>query len=213
MNKPLQPDQQLIRVFIAKYPFDVLSDYVPSSRREEIDNCQAADVAQGKYYVFKLLEIALREVYNVDMSGCRLERSLNGKWSCDLCELSLSHSGNVVAVAVSDKSVGVDVEPIDPSRFDNKLQMRILSTDEQAMLNSASVDERALYANRAWTVKEATFKRDGGQRFVASNINTVATDYSTVTAVADERSFFVTTVGQGSIEVKYHLINVQISGK
>lgn len=213
MNNLQQPDRQLIHVFVASYPFDTLSDFVPQSRQDEIDGCLNADVAQSKYYVFKLLEIALKQTYGVSLDGCSLVRNANGKWTCDVCQLSMSHCGNVVAVAVSDLPVGVDVELIDAARFNGKLQARIMTDGEQSAANSMTDDERSLYANRLWTVKEAAFKRDNGQRFVASEYDTALFEYSAVTVTDNGRSFFVTTVGKNSPQVKYHEINVKISDK
>lgn len=213
MNKSQQPDKQLIHVFVASYPFDTLSDFVPQSRLDEINSCQNGDIAQSKYYVFKLLEIALNQTYGVSLDECNLARNTNGKWTCDACQLSMSHCGNVVAVAVSDLPVGVDVELIDAARFNGKLQARILTNAEQTTANSMTENERRLYANRLWTIKEAAFKRDNGQRFIASKYDTTLLDYATVTATVDEKPFFVTTVGEKSPQVKYCAIKVQISGK
>lgn len=213
MNKPRQADEQYIRVYVARYPFDTLSSFVPSPRREEIDACKADEVAQSKYYVFKLLEIALRDVYGVTLDGCNLTRGKNGNWTCDVCRLSFSHSGDVVAIALSNMPVGIDVEHVDVKRFDNRLQMRIFTDNEKAAALTMTETERALYANRLWTAKEAEFKRYNGQRFVPSDIDTTALNFSTATCQADGKPLYVTVAAKDLSGLKYYATNVKISGK
>lgn len=163
---------QNIYVFVARYPFDVLSDFLPQERQREIDLYKNERARLSKYYAFKLLEHALKEVFGANMKDCNLTSGKNGKWTCDICEFSVSHCENIVAVAVASRPVGVDVEKVNLARFDEKLQRRILNEIELSSILDMTEAEKRNYANRLWTVKEAEFKRNGGTRFVASAINT-----------------------------------------
>lgn len=76
---------------------------------------------------------------------------------------SLSHSGEFCAAAVSDQSVGIDVETIRP--VSQALWQRVCTERERAVLSqSATPDEDFI---RYWTLKEAYFKARGGESSLA----------------------------------------------
>ncbi len=201
---------QKIYVFAAKYPFDVLSGYMPPARQAEIDCCKDVNVRQSKYYAFKLLEIALRDVYRKQLCDVNFVLDVNGKWSCDVCKFSLTHSGCIVAVALSDKPVGLDVEKVDISRFDVKLQNRILCKNEQAFAWQLPDERRALYANKLWTAKEALFKRDGGKTFVPEQTDATEQKWQTVTVNDGKTQYYLTTAGQCDCFVEYRMFAVNL---
>lgn len=202
--------QQNIRVFVTKYPLGVSSYYLPPTRREEIDNCLDPNVKQRKYYSFKLLELALNVVYSKLMRDVNFVKNASGKWTCDVCEFSISHSGDIVVVAVSDKPVGVDVELVDFARFDERLQQRILSKNEQIAAWQMSTEQRSRYANKLWTVKEALFKRDGGDTLIPHAIDTTASSCETVTVVDGDKKYYLSTAGQSDFVVSYHSQHVAV---
>lgn len=208
MNK--QHPHQQIYVYVARYPFETTDNFIPQARRDEIDNCGDRDVANSKYYAFKLLELALKEVYNVGLSESKLVRAANGKWTSSVCELSISHSNDIVAVAVSDLPVGVDVERINPARFDDRLQMRIFTQAERLYANAMTDDERRLYANRIWTIKESEFKRQGGASFVASTIESASVVSDVKRLVSNGAKYYITAVGENGIDISCIAINVEI---
>ncbi len=201
-------EKQHIHVFAARYPFKVLSDFVPVSRQAEIADCGNPEVAKSKYYVFKLLEIALKDIYNVDLHNCGITRLPCGKWQCSVCQLSMTHSGNFVAVAVSDLPVGIDAELVDPIRFNDKLQSRIFTESEAVVASKMNDGERSIYANRIWTIKEAIFKRSGADKFVAGRIDTTVADARSVSVVADGKQYYLTVASSHDAAVSFHALNV-----
>lgn len=203
-------EKQNIRVFVTKFPLGVSSYYLPPTRREEIDNCKDENVRQRKYYAFKLLELALNVVYSKLMRDVKFEKNSSGKWTCDVCEFSISHCNDIIAVAVSDKPVGVDVELIDYSRFDKRLQQRIFGKNEQNAAWQMSQEQRAQYANRLWTAKEAIFKRDDGTAFVANSIDTTVSVFETVIVNDADKKYYLSTAGKYDSEIQYHVQRVTI---
>lgn len=183
--------QQNINIFAAKLPLEETSIYLPPTRREEIDACADEKVRNQKYYAFKLLELAISVVYGKRMRDCNFVKDKYGKWSCDICEFSISHSNDIVVVALSDMPVGVDVELIDIARFDSRLQQRIFSTKEQALAMQMSAEQRAEYANKLWTVKEAIFKRQAGKVFVANQVETENEKYRTAILHDESKRYFL----------------------
>lgn len=67
---------------------------------------------------------------------------------------SISHSGNYVVCAVSDRAVGVDVECVRP--IPQRVTQRYFTEDERKLVDS---DEVQFW--RIWTGKEALCKRTG----------------------------------------------------
>lgn len=203
-------EKQNIRVFVTKFPLGVSSYYLPPTRREEIDNCKDEGVRQRKYYAFKLLELALNVVYSKLMRDVKFEKNASGKWTCDVCEFSISHCNDIVVVAVSDRPVGVDVELIDETRFDERLQQRIFCKNEQNAAWQMSQEQRAQYANKLWTAKEAIFKRDDGTAFVANSIDTTVSVFETVIVNDADKKYYLSTAGKYDSEIQYHVQRVTI---
>jgi len=100
------------------------------------------------FFVWKLLERVL-----IDNGFLNLQFfEDNGKWEtdCKNLDFSLSHSENIVCVAISDFSVGVDVENI------SEKAKRVL-IKKQKLLDSTNLDNETF--TKLWTEKESEFKR------------------------------------------------------
>lgn len=90
-------------------------------------------------------------------------------------DLSLSHSGDRVAVAISaGGAVGVDVELVDRSLNPSELAPMILSAQETVELLRLAPHERPRGLLRYWTRKEAVLKATGHGLSVAPTTLTVS---------------------------------------
>ena len=200
-----------VAVYAASFPFDITDDYVCDERMREINGCADVNVKQAKYYVWKLLEIALRRTLRIAPSETETYRDVNGKWHADGFEFSLSHSGDVVAVAVSDAPIGVDVELFNPDRFGENLQKRIMTESEYANIRALSAEERRRQANVLWCKKEALFKLDGGAKFIP-NATETETRRCIVKTVSDNGKTYVLAAASDNIQdIEFYGINVDIS--
>ena len=74
----------------------------------------------------------------------------------------MSHSGNLVAVAVSDSFVGIDVERIQPRTGIEQIAARYFQDDEVRFLRALPPDSKRRAFFELWTTKEAAMKADGG---------------------------------------------------
>jgi len=85
---------------------------------------------------------------------------------------SVSHSGELIAVAVAHDPVGVDVEQSDARRHDpDALARLVFSGAERAVLTTADPSTRARDFLVAWTRKEAVTKATGdGLRAAFSDV-------------------------------------------
>lgn len=176
----------LLHVYIAQFPFKADNKKIfPPSRAEEIESCSDERVKRQKFYVWKLLEAALSKSLGLNIDNLDIRRTDSGKWECSKCCFSLSHSGNFVAVAVSQAPVGVDIEKFDKARFNRSLAEKITTERERGDIQPP----HGLAA--LWTKKEAIFKLSGGRAFIPKNIQTA--DFPTVTKTfqCTDESYFI----------------------
>ena len=90
----------------------------------------------------------------------RIDRTEHGKpflYGHEGFEFSLSHSGDMVVLAVSGKAVGADVETV--KGRDWKMFGRFLSEAEMKMIGDAENPEEKFF--EVWTVREAFSKEEG----------------------------------------------------
>lgn len=141
-------------VYIKEYPFDTDKKLNNKSRQSEIDGCLDKKVKEQKYFAYKLLEQVVFENFGFIPTEKQLYKK-NNKWFFDKCNISISHSENVVVVALSKNKVGVDLELYNPKRFTN-IESRLLADSDKKEYQLAS--DKAEHLNGLWSKKEAVFK-------------------------------------------------------
>lgn len=89
-------------------------------------------------------------------------------------QCSVSHSGDRVVVAVSERAaIGVDVEELAPT-IDQRLAERVLRPDELAALARLAAPDRAAGFATYWTRKEAILKATGDGLRIAPELFSVS---------------------------------------
>ncbi len=186
----------MIDVYISAFPFKVIDgDIFPEKRQAQIDNCKNQKVKGEKFYVWKLLELALFRSFGVHIKDAGLYQS-GEKWTSELYKFSLSHSHGVAAVAVSKSEVGIDVEKVDLARFLSLPDNKCLTALEKENAKGKNDEEYAALKNALWTVKEAAFKQINGKVFRAENIETANVCYKTMRITANSEEYFLSVVGE-----------------
>lgn len=142
------------------------SKLFPKDRQDELDKSTSEKVKKQKYCVWKVLECALKNSFDIDLKSAKLKKEPSGKWGSEFCNFSMSHSDKYVAVAVSDFPIGIDIESLSKIKACEKLFDKI-----------ACESERNIECNVAniaflWTKKESIFKKDGAGGFIPKNIDT-----------------------------------------
>ena len=152
--------QPVLAVFTAAIPNEVcVAGVYPPLRNDDIVNSASEKVRKEKFCAWKLLEYALLQVFGKAMREISFTRLPNGKWACDFCYFSLSHSENMVAVAISDAPVGVDIEKIAPVKNQARMAEKILTETELAEYQRFALSPAANeFLLEAWTKKESLFK-------------------------------------------------------
>ena len=165
-------------VYFAHIPF-VCDGYVCELRQKEIESCSNFKVKQEKFYIWKLLEKALKDSLGEDIHDVVFQKLDNGKWVCDKCHFSLSHSHGIVCVAISDTFVGVDIEYMDGRRHPLNLVDKTICPNEKCLTENDFFE--------LWTMKEAFFKFSNERHFDPLKIDTTTitnrkTDYLNIGA-------------------------------
>lgn len=149
--------EPFVNVYLAKIPQGVIVERVyPNCRNEEMESVTNAKIKLQKYCSWKLLECGIEHTFGVRFTDVNFNLNESGKWACDLCEFSISHSSNMVCVAISQKPVGIDVERVQAPKVD--ISKEILSTGELEVYNALAKDEKVPFLIGAWAKKESLFK-------------------------------------------------------
>lgn len=171
-------------VYVAQIPeeFKYTSLY-PKERDKEVRAVKNDEVRRHKYYAWRLLEYALMHTFGYDIKHLKLNKAPCGKWVCPDCEISISHSGNIVAVALSRNPVGVDVQ-LHKALLSERFSERMLTENERTSLfETVDKDEYAQRALLLWAKKESIFKTLNSDKYIPAEIET--SDYNTYTEIFD----------------------------
>ncbi|MBO5395070.1 MAG: 4'-phosphopantetheinyl transferase superfamily protein [Clostridia bacterium] len=199
--------ENYIFVYIDKFPFPVDSEKVyPQERFFEIESCSNEKVRQQKYFAWKLLEKACKKL-GFEFEKLKFIKD-KSKWKCDEFCLSISHSGKLVAVAISDKAVGLDLEKVNHARFKNFPPEKMLTGEELSSLQEFEENlrdqnySRGELFNRAWTAKEAVYKAGECFGFRPSKISLIGQEYTTKTIVCDHEKYYLSIAGEATENMK-----------
>ena len=138
---------------------------VPRERDDEVRAIGSELVRREKYFVWRLLESALWSSLGINICDAGLKKSGSGKWHSDVCELSISHGGGLVAVALSSSAVGIDVQELTEPRSP-RFAERIMTDAEFVGYSLLDGAEATSYLTECWTRKEALFKMHDLDAFV-----------------------------------------------
>lgn len=130
----------------------VYAELLPAYRREKIERYRSEKD--------KLRSLAAGLLIRQEIGECPITFGEHGKpYPADnSLYFSVSHSGNIVAVATDEREVGLDVEKL-PKVERLKIVDRFYHHNEQAYVNGAEDRLRAFC--RIWTRKEAYLKLTG----------------------------------------------------
>lgn len=189
-----------VNIFIKKFPFKTNNDCIfPKERQEEIEKCGSEKVRQEKFYSWKLLEMGIFQSLGLDIKDVKFSRE-NNKWTCDKMCFSISHSQNLVAVAVARNEVGIDIEEINLERFKKFPAEKILTEEERKQKDSIPLE-----LNLLWTAKEAIFKKGENKNFIPYKINTLDEKFITKTLKVDDLEFALSIATNDNLYIKFYL--------
>ena len=137
----------------------------PPERNKIIEGTKNESLRRERYSVWMLLKDALLDAFSLDIRSLDIRRKDNGKWVADGIYFSLSHTSELVAVAVSDSPVGVDIERV-RATHSGRCAERILTESELLEYSALAESRREEYIISKWSGKEALFKKGELAAFV-----------------------------------------------
>lgn len=184
-------------------PNTELTDVYPPQRQSEIDRCSNEGVRLEKYTAWKLLEVAVRQSVGLPMETVAFSKNAYGKWSCEDFFFSISHSGGAVAVAVSDKPVGVDIEAV--KRYRDGIESKILTRSEGILLGELDTQAAEEYIIRKWSEKESIFKTLDLRGFEPLKIETSLYPVTSRVLEISGKNFILSVCSEDIENIKYFL--------
>ena len=182
-------------IYYAKIPQKYTEERVyPLARQKDIDGTTNQKVKEQKYFVWKLLSLSLFHIFGMDMKQFNIRKTASGKWVCKDIYFSLTHSKKVVAVAISNKPVGIDLQAIVSVK--SGLENKILTADEKAEYNKLLVEEKQHYLITKWAQKESVFKMQNKLSFKPSSIETSKYSFITHSFTVGETDFILSASGK-----------------
>ena len=168
MNKKM--DKSRTDVYVAPLPDgECDAPLYPEERDAYVKNTANPIVRRERYFVWRLLEEAVRRSLGLELSEIGLCRE-GERWTSGLADISLSH-GRALAVAISGAPVGVDIEAASAGSGGERLAERFFTDAERAEYYASPEDERELTFVRIWTAKEAVFKSQRAPAFAPSEVD------------------------------------------
>ena len=163
----------VVDVYIAPLGSGSMGSVYPPARQARIDASAGKNQRRQRYFVWKLLEYAMEKSFGLHLEEQAFSVDEAGKWRCDGCFFSLSHSRDGVAVAVSNRPVGVDLESLEREPAPG-LEKKILTEQELLVWNSLAEPERKTYLLEKWCAKESLYKAFDGLLFNPRQMETGA---------------------------------------
>ena len=173
----------IVDVYTAKIPDGLKMKKLTCKQRwQEIESCTNEKVKREKYCAWKLLEYALFHTFGLSAKKLNFTKNESGKWLTDDCYFSISHCRGMVAVCVSRKKVGVDVERV-CDRLESIKHKFLTQSESEKYDNQA---DKKVYLAEKWTRKESIFKMLGGKAFAPNTIETANYNTRSMRLKADE---------------------------
>ena len=148
-------------VYVASTPSSPMSAPLLSAERASyVTSARCESVQRERYFVWRLLEFALRDSLGLDPSRVEFRRSRQGGFEADGFYFSLSHTDGALAVAVSREPCGVDIELLRSVPNGKRIAERAFTEEQLRRLRECREEEaEAQVFFELWTAHEAEFKR------------------------------------------------------
>jgi phosphopantetheine--protein transferase-like protein len=161
----------IVDVYFTVIPDEIVGEIYPDSRRQLVENTTNVELKKQRFYVWKLLEYALDRSLGIKIKNIDMFKNKNGKWFCNECFFSLSHTKGLVAVAISKKPVGIDIE-IFERKVHEKLHEKVFTSSEFEKYNSLSEQDKEQFFVKTWCSKESIFKKSDEEHFRPNSLET-----------------------------------------
>ena len=194
-------EKPVCAVYISAIPQKLqIQPVVPKKREKEIRLAKSEKVKREKFWAWKTLAYALFEKFHCPIAKLRLKKTRSGKWVSKRGYFSISHSNGVVAVALSNFEVGVDIEGIDPFMKKIAEEKDFLRLKDKILAQGERIEGREELLS-AWTKKESLYKKNGTGGFVPRKI--LPKEVSVFEVEIDGKRYCISLAGEGRKDLKF----------
>ena len=181
----------------------------PKAREEAVSSVTDEKTKRAKYWAWKTLEYALFRSFGYKIQDLDIVKTKHGKWTANNCFFSISHSGGGVAVIVSNKETGIDIE-------EDEAFFRKMSDEKRASVFTGKILARKEETPKdntellqLWTKKEALFKVEGKGGFIPRKISTVNKEVSTLHTAYGGKDYTVSVAVKDKSIVRFYTYDGQ----
>lgn len=175
---------------------EAIGEIANEIRKAEIAKISNERVKREKYCAWKLLCHALKNSFGLDAEKLDFIKLDCGAWAVEGVEISISHSDDAIAVAVSDVTVGIDIERVHKPRS-NRMAEFVMNERELDLFNSLPETEKEARLIEIWTTKEAIFKTKKASNFLPKEIGIDSYPTKTLNLCINREKYICTVAGQG----------------
>ena len=152
--------------------------------------------AMQSEFAAQVLRRAYREVFRLNLDELNLRRLSNGKLTCDKGYFSISHSGSYVAVAVSERPVGVDIQKYNGEKVLDVAKKFFTEAEKRQLAES---DGKIDCFYLTWCKKEALWKSLDAQPPTIATVETSNAPFTTSILNLDGEKYYLAITGDAKI--------------
>ncbi len=184
----------VIDVYVARVERFSSFKKLPKYAKKELKSVTNESLMAQKRASYGLLEYALQNSFKAPLNVKSMFKDERGKPRISEHFLSISHTNDLVLVAVSTVNIGADIEQVKEHVSFDKAKAHIACEGEEA----SSIDEMIAL----WTKKEATFKFDDAiSSYNPSKIDTTKYQSKTVFLECDDKKYALSIVSSSVANV------------
>lgn len=190
-------NQNQIYVYFGKVESANEPSPLPKYQQEKIEKSANLSVINQKVSAYRLLKRAVSEKFGIDDDFSDISLTKAGKPVSPKYCFSISHTKELVAVAISKSDVGIDIEKVNPKRDFQKIKKIFLHENENLLLQS--IDD----VTQLWVKKESIFKLLDKSTFLPQNIDTQAFNTQIKEISFEGDKFYLAVATQAPCQIKY----------
>ena len=171
-------------------------------RREEIAKISNERVKREKYCAWKLLCHALKNSFGLDAEKLDFIKLDCGAWAVEGAEISISHSDDAIAVAVSTVPVGIDIERVHKPHS-NRMAEFIMNERELEIFNFLPDEAKKERLIEIWTTKEAIFKTKKASTFLPKETDIESYPIKTIKFDINDKKYICTVAAESVENVRF----------
>lgn len=169
---------------------------LPRNFLDQVNKYKEEDQRKRSFFSWYLLYLKLVE-RKLNVFNLKVEFNENGKPLIEEINFNISHSYNLVAVAISSHEVGIDLELVE-EKDNEKIAKKIMNEEEyQKYLKNKE------YFYKVWTKKEAYLKRKGLALDFALNKDQKIEDVVSYYIQDEDDHYYYLSVSPSSSKVEF----------